>query len=109
MSTVQLHLFQGGLMLHRACLLYLLCSQGFQDHRQGLLLQHPAMVCASSVANLVTFLDTALCLGTNWPCRQLGVATPVAATNLATTVLRLMVSIKPTISTMMKLKTSPLL
>jgi hypothetical protein len=64
------------------------------------------MVCASSVANLVTFLGTALCLGTNWLCRQLDVATPVAATNLATTVLRLMVNIKPTMLTMMKLKTS---
>jgi hypothetical protein len=109
MFTIQLYLFQGGLMLHRVYLLYLLCSQGFQDHRQGLLLQHPIMVCASSVANLVTSPGTALYLRTNWLCRQLDVAMPVEATSPATTVLGLMVSIKETTLTSMKLKTSLLL
>ena len=98
--TSQLHLLQDSPMLHRVCLPHQLGSQGFQLHHPKLLFPLPIMVCATSVANLVTLPGTAIRIRTriNWPFPQLA----VEATSLATTMPSLMVVFMPTTLISMK-------
>ena len=92
--TVQMHLPQGRHMLHLVCLHHHLGSQDFQLHRPKRLFPLPIMVCATSVANLVTLPRTAIRIRTriNWPFPQLA----VEATSLAITMPSLMVVFMPT-------------
>ena len=90
--TVQMHLLQGSLMLHRVCLLHHLGSQGFQLHHPELPFPLPIMVCASGVVSQDTVLGNATRTRINWPSLQLA----VEAINLATTMPSIMVMFMPT-------------